>query len=182
MLIWRCSPRAIRESAASGSPCEPGGDEHQPVVGKGGGGVDVDDQAVWHREVAEILGDLHVADHRAADEHDAAVVPRGDVDDLLDAVHVAGERRHDDALLRLADDVVEHSADLTLGRDESGHLGVGGVDEEQVDTLVAEAGETGEVGQAAVERQLVELDVTGVQYDSGVGADRDGERVRESSG
>ena len=46
MLICRCSPRAIRDSAESGSPLRPGGDEHQPVVGQRSRSVDVDDHAV----------------------------------------------------------------------------------------------------------------------------------------
>ena len=39
------------------------------------------------------------------------------------------------------EDAVEHRADVALGRDEAGHLGVGGVDQEQVDALLAEPGE-----------------------------------------
>ena len=65
------------------------------------------------------------------------------------------------------------------GGDEPGHLGVGGVDQEQVDALVAEPGEPAEVGQPAVERQLVELDVAGVQHQAGRRADADRERVRD---
>ncbi len=74
---------------------------------------------------------------------------------------------------------VEHRADLALGDHEAGHLGVGGVDQEQVHALVAEPGEAGQVGEPAVERQLVELDVAGVQHQPGRGADGDRERVRD---
>ena len=45
-----------------------------------------------------------------------------------------------------------------------GHLGVGGVDHEQVDALLAEPGERAQVGDPAVERQLVHLEVAGVQH------------------
>ena len=58
-----------------------------------------------------------------------------------------------------------------------GHLGVGGVGEEQVDALLAEPGERTQVGDPAVERELVHLEVAGVQHQRGAGADRDGERV-----
>ena len=58
-----------------------------------------------------------------------------------------------------------------------GDLGVGGVGEEQVDALLAEPGERAQVGDPAVERQLVHLEVAGVQHHAGAGADRDGERV-----
>ena len=58
-----------------------------------------------------------------------------------------------------------------------GHLGVGGVGQEQVDALLAEPGEGPQVGDPAVERQLVHLEVAGVQHQPGAGADRDRERV-----
>ena len=71
-----------------------------------------------------------------------------DVEDLLDAVHVRGEAGDDDAPLGLGEHALEHRADLALGRDEPGHLGVGRVDQEQVDALVAEPGEAAQVGDA----------------------------------
>ena len=43
----------------------------------------------------------------------------------------------------------------------------------------AEPGEATEVGEPAVERQLVHLEVAGVQQRAGRGPDRDGERVRD---
>ncbi len=63
--------------------------------------------------------------------------------------------------------------------DDAGHLGVRGVGQQQVDALGAEPGEAAEVGEPAVERQLVHLEVAGVQHDPGRGLDRDGERVRD---
>ena len=60
---------------------------------------------------------------------------------------------------------------------EAGHLGVGRVDQEQVDALVAEAGEAAQVGDPLVERELVHLEVARVQDQAGAGADRDGEAV-----
>ena len=43
----------------------------------------------------------------------------------------------------------------------------------------AEPGEAGQVGKAAVQRQLVHLEVAGVQYRAGRRLDRDGQRVRD---
>ena len=100
-----------------------------------------------------------------------------DVDDLLDAVYVAGERRHDHPLAGLADDLVEHATDLPFGGDEAGDLGIGGIDEEQVDALVAEPTEPGEIGEPAVERELVQFDVAGVQCQTRTGADGDGDGI-----
>ena len=58
-----------------------------------------------------------------------------------------------------------------------GHLGVGRVDHEEVDALLAEPREGAEVGDPAVERQLVHLEVAGVEHQAGAGADRDRQRV-----
>ena len=53
------------------------------------------------------------------------------------------------------------------GGGEAGDLGVGRVGEEQVDALLAEPGERAQVGEPAVERQLVHLEVAGVQHHAG---------------
>ena len=45
----------------------------------------------------------------------------------------------------------------------AGDLGIGGIDEEQVDALVAEPTEPGEIGEPAVEQELVQFDVAGVR-------------------
>ena len=58
-----------------------------------------------------------------------------------------------------------------------GHLGVGGVGEEEVDALLPQPREGPQVGEPAVERQLVHLEVAGVQQRAARGAHRDGERV-----
>ena len=70
-----------------------GGHQHHAVVRQVVDVLDVDEDARRHFEVAELRGDGHVADHRAADEGHLAVVVRGGVEDLLDAVHVRGEAR-----------------------------------------------------------------------------------------
>ncbi len=119
----------------------------------------------------------HVAHHAAADERDAAAVEGGRVEHLLHAVHVAREARDDHAARRARDDLVEHGADGPLERREARDIRVRGVDHEQVDALLAEPGELAQVGEAAVERQLVHLEVAGAQHDARAGPDRDGERV-----
>ncbi len=60
-----------------------------------------------------------------------------------------------------------------------GDVGVRRVGQEQVDALLAEPGERAQVGDAVVERQLVHLEVAGVQHEAGGRADRDGERIRD---
>ena len=103
----------------------------------------------------------------------------GGIQHLLHAVHVAGEARDDHPARRLGDDALEHRADVALGRGEARDIGVGGVRQEQVDALLTEPGEGAQVGDAVVERQLVHLEVAGVQHDAGAGLDGDGERIRD---
>ena len=89
-----------------------------------------------------------------------------------------GEAGDDDPPLRRARNTWSmRRGDLALGRGEAGHLGVGRVGEEQVDALLAEPGEGPQVGEPAVQRQLVHLEVAGVQHGAGRRADRDRERV-----
>src|SRR5699024_9863603 len=56
-------------------------------------------------------------------------------------------------------------------------LGIGGVGEEQVYTGIAEPRESVEVGESPVQWELVHLEVAGVQYDTGHGADGQGQPV-----
>ena len=68
------------------------------------------------------------------------LVRLGAVEHLLDAVHVAGEAGDDQPLGGPREDVVEDRADAALGGDEAGHLGVGGVRQQQVDAARRRAG------------------------------------------
>ena len=101
----------------------------------------------------------------------------GGVEHLLDAVHVAGEAGDDDPARRGPEDLLDGRGEVALGGREAGDLGVGGVDQEQVDALVAEPRERAQVGDPAVERELVHLEVAGVQHQAGRGADRHREAV-----
>ena len=133
---------------------------------------------VGHLEVAEVGGDAHVAHHRAADERDAALVRVGGVEHLLDAVHVRRERRDDDPLGRVA---------RTPGpaRDRSPapgatNPGTSALVESTMNRStpsLAEPRERAQVGDPAVERQLVHLEVAGVQHGAGGGVHGHGERV-----
>ena len=67
----------------------------------------------------------------------------------------------------------------TSSRREAGGLGVGRVGEEEVDALLPQPRERAQVGDPPVERELVHLEVAGVQHQLAAGADRDGERVRD---
>ena len=103
----------------------------------------------------------------------------GRVQDLLDAVDVAGEARHDDPLAGVREDRAQDVGDVPLGRDEARDLGVRRVGEEEVDALLAEPRERVQVGEAAVQRELVHLEVAGVDHHARGGADGDGQGVRD---
>ena len=65
------------------------------------------------------------------------------------------------------------------GGGEAGHLGVGRVDQEQVHALLAQPGEGPQVGDPLVERELVHLEVAGVQHQAPAGPDRHRQAVRD---
>ena len=180
--MLRCSPRDIRDSADSGSPWVPvvisttrsGGIFSAAAMSRTSSSATV--------QVAQVLGDAHVADHRPADEGHPPAERHCSVDDLLHPVDIRGETGDDDPSLGAADQPVQRRADLAFRRPDAGHFGIGRVAQEQVDALVAEPRHAREVGGPAVQRQLIELDVAGVQHGARAGADRDRERIREWSG
>jgi hypothetical protein len=99
------------------------------------------------------------------------------VEDLLDAVHVAGEAGHDDASRGGPEDRLDGRGELPLGRGEARDLGVGGVGEEERDTFLTQPGESPQVGDPTVEGELVHLEVAGVQQHPRVGPHRHGQAV-----
>ncbi len=156
-----------------------GADQHHLVVREVVQRLDVHDQARRDLQVAQVPGDAHVADHRAADEGDPAAVFMGGVEDLLDAVDVAGEARHDDALAGAREHLAQDVGDVALVRGEARYLRVRGVGEEEVDAFLAQPGERVEVREAVVQRELVHLEVACVDHQAGGRADRDGQGVRD---
>ena len=73
---------------------------------------DVDHHPLGDGQNAEPSGKLHIVLHRSAERGDLAVVVRRSVDDLLDAVKVAGEAGHDDPTTRAhREDPLEGHAD-----------------------------------------------------------------------
>ncbi|GAA3216401.1 hypothetical protein GCM10020256_18670 [Streptomyces thermocoprophilus] len=154
-------------------------DQDHLVVGQVVQGLHIDDEARRDLEVPEVAGDAHVADHRAADEGDPAAVLVRRVQNLLDAVDMAGEARHDDALAGAGEDLPQHIGDVPLVRREAGDLGVRGVREEKVDAFLAQPCEGVEVGEAVVQRELVHLEVAGVDHHARGSAHSHGQRVRD---
>ena len=86
----------------------------------------------------------------------------GGIEDLLDAGDVARERRDDHAALERLHDLAEGLADGPLRGGVARVLGPGRVGQEAGDAFGAEPGEDREVGELAVDRGVVELEVAGV--------------------
>ncbi len=156
-----------------------GGDQHDLPGRHLLGHRDVDDVAVVDVQEAQLAGDGHIPQHRPADERNPPAQCDCGIDDLLHPVDVGGEARHDDPLpFGAAHEPVQIRANLAFRRPYAGDLGVGRVAQEQVHPGVAQPRHARQVGGgAAVERQLVELDVTGVQDGARTGVDGDRQRI-----
>ena len=100
-----------------------------------------------------------------------------DGDGLLHAVDVRGEARDDHPALGLGEDLVEGLADGALRGGGARRLGVGGVAEQGEHAAIAEPGEGVDVGDASVDRRVVEAVVAGQHHGAEVGAEDDGQRV-----
>ena len=130
-------------------------------------------------QVAEVGRDAEVLLHRAPDDRHAPVhVGRG-VEDLLDARDVAGEGRHDDPAFERLHDLAEGVADRAFRRGVAGVLGARRVGQQAQHALLAEPGEDGEVGQLAIDRRVVELEVAGVDDRPDRRPEGDAHRVRD---
>ena len=117
-------------------------------------------------QISELLGDLDVLEHRAADDEAAPSARLRGVDRLLQARDVGREGRHQDAPLRRGEDGREPLADGALARGRPLLLRVGAVAHEQEHTFVADASESCQVGRLALHRRAVDLEVARVHDDA----------------
>ena len=104
----------------------------------------------------------------------------GDVEHLLHAVHVAGEAGDDDRAARPC--AITSSSTGPISRSAITKPGTSALVESTRNRSTPSSPrreKPGEVGEPAVERQLVELDVAGVQHQPGRRADGDRQRVRD---
>jgi len=96
--------------------------------------------------MSKLAADADVLAHRAPDQRHLAVERRRGVDDLLHAVDVGREARHDDPPLGAREDLLEVRADHRLRRGESRAVGVRRVATQQQHPLSAELREARDVG------------------------------------
>ena len=148
--------------------------------------VERDDEPLGHPEVAQLRGDRDVGHHAPAEEPDPALVADGQVEELLDAVDVRGEGRHDDASRRLGKPPVEGRAHLGLRARMPRPADIGRVRAEGQHAALAQRGERRVVRLLVVDGVLVELEIPGVDDRAHRRLDREtdavGDRVGHADG
>ena len=163
-----------------GSPCEPVEITHTLRGVEVVDVLDVAQMGVGDAQQTHLAGHANVLLHRHAERRHDAVERDGRIRDLLDAMDVAGEAGRDDAAPGMrVEQVEEDLADRRLGPGVAVLVGVGGVRQQQPDALVlGDGAHDAEIGEPAVDRSQVELEVTGVQDRALRGVERGGEPVR----
>jgi len=101
----------------------------------------------------------------------------GSVNDLLDAVDVAGEGGDDDALLAAGELPLEGLAHHPLAHGVAGALHVGGVRQQRQHPLLAQSAEPGQIDDLPVNGGGVDLEVAGVDHHAHAGVDGEGHGV-----
>ena len=122
-------------------------------------------------EVIQLRCDLQDVLHAAARDGDLAAVAVGDVEHGLDAVHVRGECRDDDAVLAALEVAVKTLGHDGLRRGVALTLDVRRVAQQGVDALLAEHAEAAEVRHAVL-RRGVYLEIA--RHDNGADRRMDG--------
>ncbi len=150
------------------------GENDEPLIRLFVDVLDLDEDVTGHLDVAELLGDRQVVDHRTADHGHLPLVAGRRVESLLDAVDVGREGRDDDPAGTLTEQLLEGLPDGALGRGEAIAFRVRTVRHQQHDAVVPEVRQARHVGRLAIDGRLVHLEVGGVDHH----ADRrlDGER------
>ena len=152
------------------------GDDHLAVGRQRRQVLEGQERPVGDAEVAQLRGQAHVGLHAPPEERDLAPEGGGEVQDLLDAVDVRGERRDDDAPGGAAEPVAQRAPDLVLGGRGARPVDVRGVGHEAEDAPLAELGEAMIVRALSVDRVRIELEVPRVDE----GADRRLDPVAEA--
>ena len=158
-----------------------GGDEHDLLRRVFVDFVNRDKHIIRRVQVAQLAGHLGVGDHAAPTDGDLAARLNRQVDDLLHAVDVGGERCHDDAALAGLGKQAAHAfGDGLFSGGEARALCVGGICQQRQHTLAAILGNRGQVGHSvAGQRRVVDLEVTGVDDHARRAVDGEGQRVRD---
>ena len=106
----------------------------------------------------------------------------GELEDHRDPVGGAGEGGENHPALGIADVAIEVGEHGPLGRRETGQLGVGGITEQAQHPLLAVVGHALDVEILAIDRGVVEFEVSGEDHHASGGGDRQGEAIGERVG
>ena len=153
-----------------------GGDDDHLVLGQALGGGDVHDGAGLDLQIAQLRADLEHILHASAGDGHLSAVALGRLDDGLDAVHVGGEGGDDDALVAVAELLVQVPGDGVLAGGDAGALDVGGVGKQRQNALLAQLAEPCQIGHA-VGGAGVDLEVAGEDDLAHGGGDAEGHGV-----
>ena len=119
-------------------------------------------KTVGNTQVAKFLGDTHVAHHGAPHQCHETIIGGCRINDLLHSVHVGSKTRDDNPPGCSMNNLIQDGSDIRFPRSEAGDVGVGGVHQEKVHALFPEPRERPKIGQAAIERELIHLEVARV--------------------
>ena len=137
-----------------------GGNDNDLVLGQGFDLVDIHQSPLRDLEIAQLRGDFEDVFHAPAGDGNLAAVAAGDGEDRLNAVHIGGEGGDDDAVFAALEMAVEPFCHQRFRGGVALTLGVGGVHEQGVDTLLAQAAEAAQIDHAVLGGG-VDLEVAG---------------------
>ena len=128
--------------------------------------LDVDETSVRDLQNPEVPSHLAHPMHRAAEESNRPVVFDGCVDQLLYPMYMAGKASGQHSPRGVVHDVSDGLAQRALGGHETGILGIGAVGHQQAHALPSQFCEGRKIGRTAVDGCGVELEVSGMNYQS----------------
>ena len=156
-----------------------GGDQHDLLRRVPVDHLQINEHPFRRVQVAQFQRHLGVVGHAAAGHRYLAAVLHRQIDHLLDAVEVGSKGGNDNALLgSLAEQVADAFGHLVLGGGEARALRVGGVAQQCQHATAAVLGNGGQIGGAAGKRGVVDLEVAGLDHDTGGTLDGERHRVR----
>ena len=140
--------------------------------------LDIDQGVLRDPDVAQFVGNTDDVHHGTPLDHHLPAVLACRVDDLLDAVHIGREGRHDDPLILVfRKDNVEGPAHRPLRHGKAGTDRVGAVAEQRQHAVSAQLRHSLQIRRLAEHRRIVYLEISGVEDDSRRAEDRQGGAV-----
>ena len=118
------------------------GGEHAKLAGREIVGFFYGNEALFgNADDAQIAPQAHIALHRHAERGDHSVITNCSIHDLLNTMKMAGEAGHDDPSALIGCQHIGYGrADFAFRSRAAGHIGVGGIGQQQADAGVAGEG------------------------------------------